>query len=68
MPRPNQRSGSIPSPDTREEPRHGHGCDQCSPQIWNVVVKIVGNQALGDITDGPIIFHDPWFWHAEVIV
>ena len=52
MPRANQRSGGIPTPDTREEPRHGCGCGRCSPQVQNVDVKIVGSQASGDIADG----------------
>ena len=59
MPRANQRFGGISTLDTREEPHHGRGCGKCSPQIWNVVVKIVGSQAKGHITSGPILHHDP---------
>ena len=33
MPGANQRSGSIPSPDTREEPRHGRGHGRLSPKF-----------------------------------
>ena len=65
MPRVDQRSSGIASPDTREEHRHGRGRGRCSPQVQNVAVKIMGNQDLGNIIDGSILCHDPYLWHVE---
>jgi hypothetical protein len=44
VPRANQRTGGIPSLNTREEPHHGCGCGRCLSQVWNVAVKIMGIQ------------------------
>ena len=65
MSSPDQRSGSILSPDTREEPHHGCGGGQCSPHVWNANVEPMGSQASGDVTNGSILCHDPYLWHIE---
>ena len=61
MPRFDKGFGSIPAPNPQENPHHGHGHGQCSSQVWYATVKIMGSQAKGDIVDGSIIRHDPFF-------
>ena len=63
-----QGYGGFPPLNTRKEYSHGCGCGRCSSQFWDATIQIMGSQALGDIANGLILFHDPSLWRIKAFV